>query len=645
MKRMRETRKIERAALWILGVFTLIAVAGYASFGRHPELISRFPGAVQFYPVSFAFFAQGHIIIAAGALIAYLAGRARWAWLGVFAAVYMLSLFSETGGTSVGIPFGEYDYTSLLGWKWFGLVPWLIPLSWFAMAVPSFVISMQAFSEERPWARIFFAAYLLVLWDLALDPAMSYLAPYWRWAEPGVFYGMPFINLFGWALTAVVIMSAMQWMRAGTWMSKLSPRWMAAYYLLTLAMPLGMIVASGLWWAVLATLIALGVAVFILRTAIRRHPPIPRAGEAGQDAIEREAEPEAVSHFFGRHSRSFSFASRWFPAPERRLVGCLYMLCRTVDDLVDKSESHQREDVERELDVWLRRARAAYDGRLTRIDWLDEIMVASRNAGVPFQVVEDLFAGVRSDLGGVRIKTWEELERYTYQVAAVVGIWICHLFGVRDKEMLLRAADLGRAMQMTNILRDVGEDLRQDRVYLPEVLLREHGLSADDLKAMARSGFHSVEYRNVLIRFMERTEALYDCASPAVVLLPGNLGRPTAVASAVYRGIHAVIRSNGYDNLNTRAVTSASTKARLAAAALVGLAARQMRLRARSAFGARAVSDLASARAGGSASTRPNVQLRPRMISERASGPHPVDRTDLRDYRSASPIFSVNRGD
>lgn len=80
-------------------MFTLIAVAGYASFGRHPELISRFPGAVQFYPLSFAFFAQGHIIIAAGALIAYLAGRARWAWLGVFAAVYMLSLFSETGGT------------------------------------------------------------------------------------------------------------------------------------------------------------------------------------------------------------------------------------------------------------------------------------------------------------------------------------------------------------------------------------------------------------------------------------------------------------------------------------------------------------------------------------------------------------------
>src|SRR5690625_4840018 len=66
MKRMRETRIIERAALWILGVFTLIAVAGYASFGRHPELISRFPGAVQFYPLSFAFFAQGHIIIAAG---------------------------------------------------------------------------------------------------------------------------------------------------------------------------------------------------------------------------------------------------------------------------------------------------------------------------------------------------------------------------------------------------------------------------------------------------------------------------------------------------------------------------------------------------------------------------------------------------
>ncbi len=645
---MRVTHKIERAGLWILGAFTLIAVAGYASFGRHPELIARFPGAVEFYSVSFAFFAQGHILIAAAALIAYLAGRVRMAWLGAFAAVYAASLFSEVGGTSIGFPFGDYDYSALLGWKWFDLVPWLIPLSWFAMAVPSFVIAMRAFSDERPWSRIVFAAYLLVLWDLALDPAMSYLAPYWRWTNPGAFYGMPAVNLFGWALTAVVIMGVLHWMRAGTWMQRLSPRWMTAYYLLTLAMPFGMIVAAGLWWAVLATLVALAVAAFILRSAFHSDDrPTPDQVEASPVDDEEEDEPEAVSHFFQRHSRSFSFAARWFPARQRRLVASLYMLCRTIDDLVDHSASKNRAEVARELDDWLRQVRQAYDGRPTGIKWLDEVMTSSRRAGLPFQVVEDLFEGVRSDLGGVRIETWEDLHRYTYQVASVVGIWMCYLFGVRSDEMLLRAAHLGRAMQMTNILRDVGEDLRQDRVYLPAVLLREHGLSAADLKTAADTGVRPEAYRKVLDAFVERTDAYYAYASPAIAMLPNGFAPATAVASAVYRGIHAAVRANGYDNLNTRAATSTPTKVRLAAVALLGLWSRQASRGVRTALGlSRATTDVAFDFAGdGSAATPSHIHLRPRFMRERAHGESPIDRTELRTYRPASVIFSVNRGD
>ncbi|HEV3049833.1 MAG TPA: carotenoid biosynthesis protein [Longimicrobium sp.] len=250
-----------RIALWVLCAFTAFTLAGYASFGLHPRLLVRFPEAAGVYGIAFRFFAVGHVLIAGAVLLLFLTLRAGRRWLPAFAALYAISLCSELLGTSRGIPFGDYSYTPLLGAKWFGLVPLVIPLSWFFMALPSYALALRALpAPEAAGRRVLLASLLLASWDLALDPAMSHATKYWVWGEAGPYYGMPLLNLFGWYFTGLLLMGALAALRAEAWIRPLPHRWLAGFYLANLALPLGMSAAAGLWGAVAATLAALLVA-------------------------------------------------------------------------------------------------------------------------------------------------------------------------------------------------------------------------------------------------------------------------------------------------------------------------------------------------------------------------------------------------
>lgn len=237
-------------------LFTLAALAGYGIFGLNPE---RIPASlIGFWRISYAFFAQLHILVGAVALGVALVYWAGWRWVPAFLAVYLFSFLSEFFGTGYGIPFGMYEYTSLLGFKIADRVPWVIPLSWFLMAVPAWILARETFPGAARWVpRIVFASILLTLWDLALDPAMSYQAPYyWVWTDTGPYFKMPWVNLAGWLGTGVVLMGAMELLGIREWSRRIPPTFALAYYLVTLLMPLGMIVLEGLWLAVLVTVLA-----------------------------------------------------------------------------------------------------------------------------------------------------------------------------------------------------------------------------------------------------------------------------------------------------------------------------------------------------------------------------------------------------
>jgi putative membrane protein len=244
----------ERALLVTLAVATVAAAAGYATFALHPERLAIMPEAAPVYGWALRLFPPGHIVIGFVALAVILTRRVSSEWVPAALTLYALSLCSELAGTTVGLPFGPYHYTDGLGLKWFAHVPVLSPASWFMMALPSFALATR-WVTARNLPRIVIAAALLVSWDLALDPAMSKLMPYWVWGRTGPYYGMPLLNLFGWYVTGVVLMIALATLRVDRWMSRIPTSAFAAIYAANLALPALMSVAAGIWpAAALATL-------------------------------------------------------------------------------------------------------------------------------------------------------------------------------------------------------------------------------------------------------------------------------------------------------------------------------------------------------------------------------------------------------
>ena len=539
----------------------VVSVAGYAAFALRPENLARF-GQVEwvqgFYGIAFEWLARVHIVVACVLLATWLTRRLSWTWLPVLGSVSFVALAVEYLGTTTGIPFGEYQYTTLLGPKLFGHVPVVIPLSWFAMAVPAFVLAGRRFPQQR-MGRVLLGAALLTSWDLSLDPAMSYLTSYWVWSEPGQFYGMPLVNLLGWFVTSVLIMLVLDHSVIARRRMELAPRVMGLLFISTLIVPVGMVAAAGLWSAtIVATIIPLAGLAFAMRRT--------SSDELPQTSPELAPQSQDLDAFFRMHSRSFWFASRWFNRSQRVAISRVYAYCRTTDDIVDCASD--KNSAEQALEDWAAKSRAAYAGESTGVDWLDKLMTASREADVPFALVEDLLAGVRSDLGTVRVADWQELSRYCYRVGSVVGLWICRLFGITDPAVLDRARALGHAMQLTNITRDVGEDLSINRIYLPATLLDQYGVAEADLRSMHAVGRPSPEYRVMMADLAGRTEALYAFAETGIPALPPGFRSAVAVASRVYHGIGIAVRRADWNNLSRRARTSFVQKIILAAKAL-----------------------------------------------------------------------------
>ena len=249
--------RVDQMGLAALALFSMASVAGYATFGRHPELLATFPSSAGFFPVAFEFFARGHILVAFAALAASLCARVAWSWLPALAVAGGLSLGAELLGTATGVPFSAYRYTELLGYRVAGLVPVLIPFSWFLMAFPSYVIAHgMVRARVARWAL---GALLLTTWDLTLDPAMSSLTRYWIWETPGPYYGMPLVNLAGWFATAVAIMAGFDMVRVAEVARRIPVPLMETYYATVLALSLAMTLVGGYWGAVMATVVVLAL--------------------------------------------------------------------------------------------------------------------------------------------------------------------------------------------------------------------------------------------------------------------------------------------------------------------------------------------------------------------------------------------------
>ena len=261
-----DKQRLDRAVLGAVYAVSVISLVGVAVFARHPERLGASPSAARAYGWMLLVAPKAQILIAFAAIALVLFRRVGARWLGAFGAVYLVSLASELAGTTIGLPFGPYRYTDGLGLKWLGHVPVLIPLSWFFMALASYAIARERWPRDADRVRrAVFAASVLLSWDLALDPAMSLVTPYWLWGTAGPYYGMPLLNLFGWFVTGVALMIVFATMRVDHWIGKLSGPWLIGYYGANLLLPLGLCVVAGLYGAVAATLVALTISFVVLR--------------------------------------------------------------------------------------------------------------------------------------------------------------------------------------------------------------------------------------------------------------------------------------------------------------------------------------------------------------------------------------------
>ena len=180
------------------------------------------------------------------------------------------------------------------------------------------------------------------------------------------------------------------------------------------------------------------------------------------------------------------------PPDRRASMSALYAFCREVDDVAD-DESRPVEERRAALQSWRTDVSRACEGLEPLFPVNRELRPVISRHGLPFHLFDELIQGVEMDLDRQRYETYEELEKYCYRVASVVGLLSIEIFGYRDPGCRDYADALGKALQFTNILRDVGNDAQRGRVYLPEEELRRHGVTASDILAGRRTeGFESL---------------------------------------------------------------------------------------------------------------------------------------------------------
>ena len=232
--------------LALQAAIVIASLLGYGIFTSRPDLLIQVDPQARFFTWAFHGFAVGNMLFGGLAVVADAILRNRIPALFAFIAVYVASLASELLGTGLGIPFGPYSYTSLLGPKWFDLVPLLIPLSWFTVSWACWVIARQRTSSV---AAILLGTSLLVAWDLLLDPAMSKVTSYWVWGEAGSYYGMPWSNLFGWGMTGLVLFLILNRVAPEPRSTLRFALWV---YLVNFSLPLGFCILNRYWVAVMA---------------------------------------------------------------------------------------------------------------------------------------------------------------------------------------------------------------------------------------------------------------------------------------------------------------------------------------------------------------------------------------------------------
>jgi phytoene synthase len=281
---------------------------------------------------------------------------------------------------------------------------------------------------------------------------------------------------------------------------------------------------------------------------------------ASDTRVGSAADAAACARLLRSGSLTFFLASRALPQRVRVAATALYAFCRLADDAIDLGDDHAAtlQQLQGRLD-------GIYAGAPLAFPVDRALSDVVRDHGVPRALLDALLEGFAWDACGRQYETLDDLADYAARVAGTVGAMMALLMGARDPARVARACDLGVAMQLTNVARDVGEDARRGRLYLPRAWMRDAGLDPD---AWLRAPVHSAALATVVERLLAAGDGLYRQAEPGIEALPRSCRPAIRAARLLYAEIGEEVRRRGLDALAGRAVVRPARKARLLARAL-----------------------------------------------------------------------------
>lgn len=243
---------------------------------------------------------------------------------------------------------------------------------------------------------------------------------------------------------------------------------------------------------------------------------------------------------------SFYYAFLFLPPERRRAITALYAFCREVDDVVD--ETAEMQIAAAKLAWWRSEVANLFAGN-PQHPVTNALKPHLEARSITREKLNEIIDGMEMDLTQTRYLDWPGLERYCYRVASVVGLLAAGIFGYRDARTLDYARELGIAFQLTNIIRDVGEDARKNRIYLPMAELKQFGVPASDIL----NSKQTPQFAALMAFEAARAREHYDKAMRALPAGDRKAQRPGLVMAAIYRALLDEIERDGFRVLTQRA--------------------------------------------------------------------------------------------
>ena len=242
---------------------------------------------------------------------------------------------------------------------------------------------------------------------------------------------------------------------------------------------------------------------------------------------------------------SFYYSFLFLPAERRRAIMALYAFCREVDDVVD--EFNDLSVASTKLAWWRQEVERVAEGK-PQHPVGQALKQVAPGINLPKEQLLEIIDGMEMDLQQARYLDFKGLSLYCYRVASVVGLLAAEIFGYRDRQTQKYAHDLGMAFQLTNIIRDIGEDARRGRIYIPMDELKQFNVPAADIL----NGKYSDNFTALMQFQYERAERYYEQALAQLPAVDRKSQRPGLIMAAIYRTLLAEIKDENFQVLHQR---------------------------------------------------------------------------------------------